>query len=225
MNPAVTYVCFVRDHSGSMSEPIGGLDKTGNKLKKEIALSSFNEQLEVLKRESNEDMETLVTVVEFDDDINSSIENENVHFIKHLNSYWTGGSTALYDAIAHAIKITTQAMDDDNRDNKAAIVIIQTDGMENASVEYNGNKGRLAINKMIKALESTQKWTFTFLGENIDKEVAISMGIAQGNIMSYKITDTVHAYSTQETGMANYMAMRKTGALNTTSFYQEEEKK
>lgn len=218
---AVTYVSFVRDHSGSMSEPIDGLGTKNSKLKKEVAMSGFNEQIAVLKRESNADLETLVTVVEFDDTITSTIENENIHDITPLKSYWTGGSTALYDAIGYAIKSTKQAMEEDERDNKAAIIIIQTDGMENASIEFNGNKGRLEIKKMIKELEETGRWTFTFLGENIDKEVAISMGIAQGNIMSYNKADTVNAYGIQQSSMAKYISDRTKGILNTTSFYKE----
>jgi hypothetical protein len=174
------------------------------------------------------DMETMVTVVEFDDSINSIIENENVHNITPLTNYWTGGSTALYDAIGYAIKNTKKIMEEDKRDNKAAIVIIQTDGMENASIEFYGNKGRLGIKKMIEELEKTGKWTFTFLGENIDKEVAMSMGIAQGNIMSYSKNDTAIAYGWQSIGTKTFMANRASGILNTTAFYtspSDDEKK
>lgn len=211
---AVTYICFVRDHSGSMS---------GNK---EISKNNFNEQIAMLKKDDDDSMESLVTVIEFDDDVHCLTDNCPLNLIVDLKDYWIGGTTALYDSIAMGIKNVEKKMADDPRTNKAAILVIQTDGQENASKEYKGEEGRIAINNKINKLEKTKLWSFTFLGSGIDNEVeaaAMTIGIKAGNIMandgSHK--GMTHAYQVSQGGLGDYMQARKRGATQTMSFYDD----
>lgn len=209
----VTYVCFIRDHSGSMS------------MKKDLAMNNFNEQLQKLKKDADDSMEVRITVIEFDDKWKCSIDNKDVKEVQELDSYWTGGLTALYDAIANGIKITEEAMKKDPRQNKAALIVIQTDGAENASSDYSGEEGRLKIKDKISELENLDNWTITFLGENIDTELATSIGMSIGNVMNAKSDEVADAYSVQTDGLGDYMSMRKAGFTKTMSFYSDALKK
>lgn len=209
----VTFVCFIRDHSGSMMR------------KRELAMNNFNEQLQKLKKEADENMEILISVIEFDNKWECTVNNKNVSEVQELTRYWTGGLTALYDAIANGIKLTEDAMKKDPRQNKAALLVIQTDGEENSSSDYSGEEGRLKIKEKIEKLEKSDNWTITFLGENIDSELASSFGMSVGNVMGAKPSDMVNAYSVQTDGLDKFMSDRKAGFTKTTSFYSDALKK
>lgn len=208
---SVTYICFIQDHSGSMG--INGKDK--------LATSNFNEQRAKLLKEDDDTMDNVVTIIEFDDDIHCNIENTPIHEIKELKKWWTGGMTALYDAIAFGIDKIKKKMDADDREDKAALIVVQTDGEENSSSDYPKEKGRLKLNKLINELEETKIWSFTFLGENIDKEIAMDIGFKGNNIMSHKsgINNTQTAYACSTQGLDSYMKLRKRGGTQTMNFY------
>lgn len=214
---AVTYVGIIDDHSGSMGEVI-----EKGKFKSDLAMSNYNEQLATLKKESEEGMETLVTVIEFDNEIICTHDNVPVEDIKPLEDYWTRGMTSLYDAIAYGISRIKKRMEDDERENKAALIIVETDGYENSSGDYHGEEGRQRLQKLIKELEDSGRWTFTFLGAGIDEKLAESLGMCVGNIRSTQagnLGDTVHAYSVQNASLGDFMKDRKRGVLNKSDFY------
>mgnify|MGYP004566816155 FL=1 len=63
----------------------------------------------------------------------------------------------------------------DIKDTMVVVTII-TDGMENASREYNGK----TIKELVERLRG-EGWTFTYMGANQDSvEVAMSMSIRNG---------------------------------------------
>ena len=216
MNDSVTYVGFVQDHSGSMGHKFGD-----EKTPAELAIVNFNEQRAKLLKEDDGTMEILVSVVEFDDDIHCNIDNTPISQIEDMQKWWTGGMTALYDAIAYCIQNIKKKMDVDSRKDKAALIVIQTDGAENSSSDYQGEQGRQRINKLINELEDTKLWTFVFLGENIDTKVAMDMGFKMGNIMSHKggEANTTVAYAASMDGLSNYMSSRKMGETQSMNFY------
>lgn len=209
---SVSYIGFVQDHSGSMSTNA------------ELAKNNFNEQLATLLKEDDDTMDNLVTVVEFDDQMHCNIENMPISEVKELQNWWTGGMTALYDSIAFCINNIKEKMDKDGRKDKAALIIIQTDGAENKSSDYEGEEGRQRINKLINELEETGLWSFTFLGENIDEEVAIDLGFKACNIMSHKSgnDNVLEAYYCSTQGLDGYLKARKTGATQIFSFYNNQ---
>lgn len=218
---AVTYVGFIGDHSGSMGEHVSQVEPSPKK--SELALSNFNEQIATLKKESEEGMETLVTVIDFDNEIICQNDNVDIADIQPLTEYWTRGMTSLYDAIAYGVSRIKRRMEEDPRDNKAALMVIETDGYENASTDYaihDGGKERLQ--KLIKELEGEGNWTFTFLGAGLDVEFAQELGMSFGNIASTRsgnLGDTVHAYAAQTRGLKSFMGDRKRGVLNKSDFY------
>jgi len=220
MADAVTYYLFVRDHSGSMNE----FTSDGKVKKSELAMTNFNEQLAKIKKDNDDEMENIITVIEFDDEIYCNIENVPVNEVRALTSYWTGGMTSLNDSIANGVNRIKIDLNNDPRTNKAAMVIIQTDGYENNSSDYKGPDGTRKIQAMITDLENNEDWTFTFLGDNLDPKVVSDLGIKMGNTMIHKSDsdNVLYAYAAQNTGMDNYMTMRKAGGTKTASFFNND---
>lgn len=209
---SVTYVCFVMDHSGSMS---------GNR---EISVRNFNEQLKTLK-ERTKNMQTLVSIIEFDFNVKPINKNKLIEEIEPMKDYWIGGTTALYDAIAVGVSTVRSLMDKDPREDKAALMLIQTDGAENASQDYPGEDGRKRLKKLIKELEDTGKWTFTFLAEDIEKEMIADIApmAAMSNTVSYSKDAVGYQTSLNSTkrGLTKYFAARDQGITSISDFYTD----
>ena len=150
---------FLLDRSGSM----GGLE--------EDTIGGYNS---VLKDNKNKD--ALVTTVLFDNQIEFLHDRVDIKKIKDITKkdYYVRGCTALLDAIG----ITINKISKETKDRKV-IFVITTDGLENASREYN----RKQIKKLI---ESKKDWEFMYLGANIDSyEEAGSIGIRKERISNY----------------------------------------
>ena len=82
------------------------------------------------------------------------------------------------DAVGKTITIMDKKIDSGNR----VLVVIMTDGLENASIEYN----REQVRKMIK---KHKKWEFVFLGANIDSYAeGSSLGISRERTANFKQT-------------------------------------
>lgn len=164
-------VVFLLDRSGSMQgselDTIGGynsyLDKQRkNKFNTKITTVLFDDQYEVLH--NRKDIK----------DVNNLTENE----------YYVRGCTALLDAIGKTIN----NLDKKVKDNKV-LFVITTDGLENASREYNKDKIKTLI-------EQHSNWEFIYIGANIDSyNEGSSIGIPRKNIANYskskKGTDTL----------------------------------
>ena len=222
----VTYVLKIDDHSGSMSDSLKDDDgKYLEKRKSELALTNHNEHLTTLKKESDENMETFLTVIEFDNEIKVKYDNIPIQDVELSKGYWTGGSTALYDAIGYGIGLIEKRLQDDKRKNKAVLVLVETDGEENASKEYGGEEGRQKLRDKIKELEDSGRWTFTFLGAGLDEKFIGNIGFASGNIMatarSHNLNDTVHAYNISTDSLKGFYNDRKSGILSKSDFYEQ----
>ena len=110
---------------------------------------------------------------------------EDIKNIKKLTNkeYYVRGCTALLDAIGKTINNL------DKKVNNKVLFVITTDGLENASREYNKDK--------IKSLiEQHSNWEFIYIGANIDSYgEGASIGIPRKNISNYskskKGTDTL----------------------------------
>lgn len=85
------------------------------------------------------------------------------------------GGTALYDAIGKTITNYSHV------GTEKVIVVIVTDGEENASREFN----KTTVAELIK-LRQDQGWEFVFLGASMDTfGEASSLGIAKGSTINY----------------------------------------
>ena len=151
-------IVFLLDRSGSMGgmedDTIGGYN------------SYLNEQ-----RSKN----VKVTTVLFDDKYEILHQRENIKNVKELTrkEYFVRGCTALLDAVGKTISLM------DGEEAKKVIFIITTDGLENASREYNKEQ----IKKLI---EKHKNWEFMYIGADIDSyNEGTSLGIKRDNISNY----------------------------------------
>ncbi len=149
-----TETVFILDRSGSMagleSDTIGGYNSILNK-----------------QKESGEDIN--VTTVLFDDRYELLYDRTDIRKVKPLTEkeYYVRGTTALVDAIGRTVsRFKGQASD------SKVVVIITTDGYENASREYD----IMTVRKMIEQ-QKEKGWEFIFMGANID---AVSTGASFG---------------------------------------------
>ena len=160
-----TDIIFVLDRSGSMS------------VIEEETIKGYND---FLKKERKSQGKVNVTTVLFDDKYELLYSREDINQVKKLtnNEYYARGCTALMDAIGKTIVTMDKEIDKDNR----VIFVIMTDGLENASVEFNREK----VKKLIK---KHNKWEFVFLGANIDSYAeSSSIGIAKERTANFRQT-------------------------------------
>lgn len=99
--------------------------------------------------------------------------------------YYVRGSTALLDAIGRSIlKIRNvhKALEEQNKPEKT-LFFITTDGMENASVEFNYER----VNEYIQLQKEKYGWEFIFIGANIDAiGTAKKFGIDADRAVNYR---------------------------------------
>ena len=153
MKKTLTEIVYILDRSGSMS----GLEAD--------TIGGFNSMIEKQKQTGEK---AYVSTVLFDDRtevIHDRVPIEKVDKITN-KEYFVRGSTALLDAVGDAIKhiinIHKYAREEDRPDK--TIFVITTDGMENASMNYNYNQ----VKKMIEKEQKEYGWEFIFIGANID---------------------------------------------------------
>lgn len=152
-------IVFLLDRSGSMS----GIEKE--------TIEGYNSYIGSQKNNN-----ARVTTVLFDDYYEKITDRENIKKVKKLttNEYYVRGCTALLDAIGKTINYM------DSSKAKKVIFIITTDGLENASKEYNKDK----IKELIK---KHKNWEFMYIGADIDSyNEGSSLGIDRHNISNYK---------------------------------------
>ena len=154
-------VVFLLDRSGSMQ---GSETDT---------IGVYNSYLE--KQRKNK-FNTKITTILFDDQYEVLHNRLNIKDVNNLteNEYYVRGCTALLDAIGKTIN----NLDKKVKDNKV-LFVITTDGLENASKEYNKDKIKTLI-------ESHPNWEFIYIGANIDSYgEGASIGIPRKNISNY----------------------------------------
>lgn len=162
-----THVCAVLDRSGSMASTVGG------------TISGYNEFLNGLRADPA--TEYTISLIQFDSvvkgaELTISYEDKPLAEISDLTAkdYQPRGSTPLYDAIGECIRRTESK-------GRAIIVLVITDGQENASIEFTKD----SVKALITAKEK-EGWTFSFLGANIDSySVASSIGVNLANVSNY----------------------------------------
>lgn len=207
-----TYHLLILDRSGSMSDCT---DST---------ISGFNEQIRFIQSLplSFPKQQFFVSLVLFNHEIDEIFSGREPGIVPLLNrqSYVPKGSTKLLDAIGRSVESLKENILDEIESGEAtAIVSILTDGYENSSLEYDYE----GIRKMITGLEKSGKWTFTFLGADIDAIAESSkMGIRENNAMSFSKSALNETFGDYNSAMHNY-ANKKSKGKGLLNFFEKEE--
>ncbi|KKN90111.1 hypothetical protein LCGC14_0232240 [marine sediment metagenome] len=199
-----TVVTFVLDETGSME------------MIRDDTIGGFNTYLDSLRDESKGKVE--FSLIKFD-----SMKIDKVHVGEHISkvpnltreTYIPGAATPLVDACVKSIRATEAALK--QRDDEPNVLfVIQTDGQENASTEYNFTD----LTTLIKQKEA-EGWSFLFMGAGIDAyDVAVrQMGMAAAATMSYDLGSSKAAFAAVASNTDGY---RESGMRSDTLFSNDQ---
>ncbi len=175
MNKHYTEIAFILDRSGSMESC------------KDAAIEGFNRFL--ADQQQTEGLAKL-TLVLFDDEYLVPVRSIPVQEVVPLtgDTYTTGNSTALLDAIGRTVDelgTALAALPEKARPGQV-IVAILTDGQENASRRFS----QADIAAKIKHQTESYGWTFLFIGANQDAiATAAQLSIGANNAATYVADD------------------------------------
>ena len=150
---ACIYNLIIVDESGSMSHL------------RESTLSGINETIGTIHSAQEEFAATqkhTLTLVTFDSgsnrpDVRTMIDNRPISEVKEFKDYMPNGCTPLYDAMGQSLTHLHDRIKDDK--DATAVVTVLTDGLENASREWDA----AGLRRLIEQLKS-EGWSFAYMG-------------------------------------------------------------
>lgn len=167
-NPDRRHIAVILDRSGSMQSV---------KTDTEGGLQAF------LDTQHEAPGDTTVSLYQFDQQYETVYETRPLADVPPFHLH-PRGSTALLDAVGRTIATVGEqlaAIADGDRPGEV-IVVILTDGHENASCEYTLPQ----VKKMLTEQQDTYGWKFVFLGADQDAFAAAGgMGIRRDTTLSY----------------------------------------
>ena len=206
-----TFYHLIVDKSGSMSDCIPA------------TINGYNEQMQAISslqaRFPEQEISAGLTI--FNEEVQHQFFGVNPSQVNPLTkeNYQPNGMTALLDAIGMTVSLIKEKNQSDlsNEDNTVVVVII-TDGYENASRLFTLRR----IREMITTLEATSQWTFSYLGATLDAvDVANSLAIKTMNSMSFAKNDmNKEVWDNLSESMENYLHLKKSNK-QTDSFLKK----
>lgn len=201
-----THVAFVLDKSGSM------------KIRRGETISAFNGQIDTVRTNARKGGKTRVSMVQFGGHYPHEVEVVHDGLtpgkVPKLtrDTYVPSSMTPMRDGIGRAINMLEPS--DDGGEQTAFLVIVFSDGLENASQEWSHE----ALSARIKSLEATDRWTFVYIGTDHDvAAVSSSMSFRSGNAFNFMGDDGV-ASVVMAAGTAQYFAGREVGVTSTSTY-------
>lgn len=167
-DPGRTHIVFLLDRSGSMQSI---------KAETEAGFDAF------VERQRSAEGTCTVTLAQFDDRYEVVYADVPVAEVPPLELE-PRSMTALLDALARVITETGAALTARPEAERpgSVIVVVMTDGMENASVEWTHD----AVRALIRQQTETYSWEFLYMGCDQDAvEVGAGLGIAAGRSITY----------------------------------------
>ncbi len=187
-NSPTLVVSVVLDESGSMS------------CRSKTTIDGYNEYLQQLKKD-NVGKKVLFSLTKFASHANVVHSAELLDDIPELtnSTYVPDGWTALYDAVANTVLDLEKRVDEDSK----VLVIIMTDGQENASTDYHGAEGLEKVRNLLKSKTNEKNWAFIFLGADAN---AWSVGASLGATASiqYDVADMTGTMKKMSAGTKSY---------------------
>lgn len=207
----ITHVLLLVDSSGSMN----GLEEaTVNQLNSVVA--GFKKSAKETKQEV---VLSLYTFGHRIDQLSHSIAIEQVPEFTRREYVADGNCTKMYDALGKAINYASNckigpgfAVPDAN------LVTVITDGQANGDYDFNER----TINELIEKLQSTDRWTFSFLmpkgGRNYIRALT---AVHPGNITEWETTKkgVEAATASLVNSYSSYLDLRSTGKTSTKGFF------
>jgi hypothetical protein len=167
-NVKLTEIVVIMDRSGSMHNIQGAMEE---------GFAHFMAEQRKIPDPCN------VTFYRFNSNVDRVFEERPLQQVEAMLLEPTGG-TALLDAMGTAIVAVgarLAAKPEDQRPGKVVVVVI-TDGQENASTEYTAAR----VAELVKQQSETYNWQFAFLGANIDSfAVAAALNIERASTQDY----------------------------------------
>ena len=166
MKSNLLHICFVLDESGSMYNSVDDV------------IGGFQKLIDEQKGEKNG--ECIISLYRFSSTVKKDYIGKPVNEIPKLY-YSPGGCTAMNDGVGTAIDEIGKWLSDMNESERPSknIIVIMTDGQENASKEYNFD----TVKAKIKHQEEKYSWTFVYMGTNLqDLKDANRLGIKMRSV-------------------------------------------
>lgn len=193
-NENLTHVVAIVDRSGSMQtirdDTIGG----------------FNAFID---KQRTQPGDSTVSLYQFDDHYEVVYTGQPIAQVPGL-VLEPRGSTALLDAVGRTITSTRShlaSLPEAERPG-TVVVVIMTDGMENASREYTFE----AIRQLIEAQEKADGWTFLFMGADQDAiKTGASLGVASARSISYSRAKTGAVWDSAAESIGRLKSARAAG--------------
>ena len=208
MRTDLTDITVIMDRSGSMQ---------ACQVEAENGLNRF------IKEQQAQPGEALFSLMQFDDQyevVHQAVPIQNVPKCTLVPR----GMTALLDTVGKTINTTGErlaAMPEAERPGLVIVVII-TDGMENASQEFK----REQIKDMITHQQEKYNWQFTFLGANQDAFAeAGAIGIKATAAADYSVSATAEAFAGTAASVARSRRALQDGEDVALSYTEEERQK
>lgn len=206
------YNLIIVDESGSMSHL------------REATLSGINETIGTIKsaqKEYAETQEHTLTLVTFDSDSNrpdvrTMIDNQSIVEVKEFRDYMPRGCTPLYDAMGQSLTKLHTAIKGDV--DASAVVTVLTDGLENASREWDAQ----SLRKLIEQLKE-EGWSFSYMGSahNV-KEVTDLLSIENVVEFSHDQLGAAHTWGRERSSRRAYY-QRMSEAYTMRDRYSDDE--
>lgn len=208
MNNNKTYYHLILDRSGSMSSCW------------HQTMIGWSEQIVKINQiaQENPDQEIYVSLCLFNDiiDFPEGILRVNTGEIPSIEKVKPNGGTALFDAIGLSIdKLEFVAGRDLNTEEASVVMIVLTDGHENASKRFSGEM----IRKKMDALEKSGLWNIVFIGADFDiTSTANYFNAKEKNRVNFSKSDINIAFSIVNESLEHHIAEKKKGKINDTFF-------
>lgn len=194
MRQDLTYIAVVLDESGSMApyvaDTLGGLNK-------------------FIEDQKTQPGECKLTLTKFSTRPKPDIfTDKDLREVAPLTEkdYHPGGLTALLDALGQTVDslgARLASLPEEQRPGKV-IVVVQTDGQENSSMEYTLSR----ISDMVAHQSTVYSWEFVFMGANVDAFAeAGALGFDPKATLAYDLKHSNEAY----TGLSNYCSSSRAG--------------
>ena len=162
---AKTIVNFILDETGSMTSC------------RSQTISGFNEYIKTLQKKAGN---ILMSLTKFNSEkVEIVYAATPIKKVPELTeaTFSPAALTPLYDAIGQTIRAVEK-----ESEKAKVLMVIMTDGYENASKEF----VQKTIFDLIKKKQDEDDWTFVFLGADQDAwEAGQKLGLHRGNVMSF----------------------------------------